>query len=273
MQKTKASGELLVFWRGLIPAIAITPIIFLYDVAFPSHWLFYAATVTTSMLVVYTDRIKLTAPQKYGAGPYSRLIPITIWLAFIGWVIVDSEYRHSILNNPTELVFVISALSLGFWGTLRLKRNCSISTQAFIFIAPTILLSAVTAILNKTAMDSSGAFWSGVLIYAWIQSLIIPSVRILINYYKNGTTIKEYFAKDILAVGVWIGFLFLLLVIFKNSAMSLVENPAYVLLIGFTQPFIIVLTNVITGHNDSTDKLGGFAIICSVLLIIVGTRI
>ena len=277
MQKSKISGDLLVFWRGVIPASILTPVIFLTDVKLPTDWLFYAATITTSILVVYTDKIKLTGPQKFGAGPYSRAMSLKVWVLFALWVAISDTYRQSLIDsffeNPLSLFMILAATTVGFLGMRRLKAKCTLTMETLIHISPAILLSALVSLFNKVAMDASGAFLSGVLVYAWVQALLIPNFKVGVNKFKNGIVLKDYFTKDVLKVGMFIGGLFLMLNMFKNSAIYLAPNPAYVILIAFLQPIIIVGINRLTGHEDTADKLGGFALVISVALLIIATQI
>lgn len=263
------NGNLLVFWRGVIPAIVLAPIVLQMD--WPTSPWFYIATLATSFICTYTDTVKFKAPRRFGAAVYSCLAPIAVWVAFIGWFIFSADYRQYVYANPLSSAMVFTAVAVGFWAVLRMKERCKTSWNALGYIGPAVLLAGVVALLNKTAMSESG-LWQGVLIYAFIQALTIPMVKVVSNM-RHGVQFKEYFTPEVAKVGLIIGLLFICLNVSKNLAITGSPNPAYVMLIGFSQPLVIMVLNFFLKKEDKTDKISGMALVASVVLLILGTRV
>lgn len=261
--------ELLLFWRGFIPFLCLSPFVFTLD--WPTSYWFYVFTIATAFISVYTDKVKFAAPSKFGAAVYSRLAPAAIWITFFGWFILSERYRSEALSDWSQVLLTFAAIAVSYFSTLRLRKQCHISWAAFKFVLPAVVLSGCVAILNKFAMEASG-FWSGIILYAWIQSIIIPLLAVSKEIARGGT-FTSYIEPQLMRVGFMIGGLFVALNITKNIAITGAANPAYVVLIGLSQPVWIMLWNILKGREDKSDKVAGFGLLLGIILLIISSQI
>ncbi|MAH05445.1 MAG: hypothetical protein VYC19_10230 [Pseudomonadota bacterium] len=255
------------FWRGLVPFIALTPILPFLE--WPAQPLFYVATLTTALIVSYSDTQNFAAASKFGAGVAIRMKPFIIWLVFLVWFILDSDTRSDLLSQPLVFSSVLVCLLIGALSASFMNR-CPISRSALIFYLPIIGLGACVDILNKTAMDSSG-FMSGVIIYAWMQALVISIVTFLIQKRTAAASPSGHTIISNLKIGGIIGCIFLCANLCKNTAMSLTLNPSYVTAIVFTSPVWVSLYYKYIQHKEPVNIWAGYGLILSAIGLILCT--
>lgn len=266
----KTNGNLIVFWRGVIPFICLTPIAFIIE--WPDNPWFYIATIATAPISAYSDGLKFEAPKRFGAAVVSRVIPNVIWVTFFLWLLFSTEYREEFTENIQQVVLTILAMVLGFYGVMRMKSKCTVSYDALKFLSIYLILSSILNILNKTAMIHS-SFWSGVILYAYIQSALIPIFKIVYNA-RSGIKLKDYFEPTVIKYGIIIGLLFIIASLSKNTSITMVTNPAYFVLINHSlQPIIHVYINKIIGRQDESDIPSGLMVVCSVLLLVIAENL
>lgn len=259
------SGNILVFWRGLLPALLIAPFTFFID--WPTNSIFYYAVFSTIPIVTIQDTITFEANKIFGAGVSSRVAPLGIFLIFVGWLIIKPEQISYYLSSPLYSVgIVLSIFSIMFFAS-RL-RHCEVSRKAFIFLLPAILLGSVTAILNKTAMDNS-QFHQGVWIYIMIQGfglVLTTSIKEKITH-KN---LNRFFTKKAIKAGSVVALLALTGISFKGYGFSLVDNPAYFVSITMLAPIWIVCVYKIIGKKEKNiDVKSGLFLVLSVIMLVL----
>lgn len=257
------------FWRGLVPLIFLTPV--LPFIHWPSAPLFYIVTLITALIVSYSDTKNFEAAARFGAGITIRMKPFIIWLVFALWFILHKDVRDNLLDAPSLFIGITLCLLAGTVSAVYLQK-CPISRKALHFYMPLIFLGACVDILNKTAMDHS-ALLSGIILYAWIQALIITVVTgaahkppLKENHTHRFTHIKRSFK-----YGCIIGFLFLLANLTKNAAMSYTVNPSYVTAIIFTSPVWVSAYYRYIQHKETANIYAGYGLVFSAVALVLLT--
>lgn len=157
----KLDGLKLTFWRGLIPTLALTPVIF--TITPPSSPIFYLATAISSTLAVYIDTRVFNTAAQFGAGVMSRLKPVSIWLIFIFWLSINPSQIIELITDWHKSIVILIALSIMVVAAMSLK-SCRISRAAFIYLLPALLLGVLINISNKVAMSHSPFFWRNIIL-------------------------------------------------------------------------------------------------------------
>ena len=263
----QADTKIMIFWRGLVPAITLFPALFFVEM--PTSWIFYLATIVTGIIVIYIDRKFMDGTAKYGGGVISMLMPTLVWTSFIIWFAIDSSYRAHFFENMNQSILVVTALIIGVVSSMLMKK-CSISTEAFKFMLPFYIMAMCVDPLNKTAMDNS-TFWGGVIWYSWVQGAIVAIGSYMILWIKHKESRNEILAPINIKQGLWIGILIVITSCFKNGAMSYTINPAYVSAIIFTSPIWVMIFYKIIGHKEKANMIAGLAFVLSAILLIIAT--
>ncbi len=264
-QYFKLPGITLVFWRGLIPFLVLTPMIFFVD--WPTSPLFYAAACSSGFLCIYADSKNMQGSALFGGGVTTRLKPFTLWLLFALWLAFDPEHRDALFSNLPRFAAISATLVVSVYAASRLKK-CEISKNAFLYFMPALAASVLINFAIKVGMNSS-SFIGGLVVFPWIDSAIIITGGLLIHGYKSDLNIRRLFRKDVIVAGSMIGGVMIFQIFSKNIAMTYAENPAYVAAIAFLSPFWISLLYKLTGHKETADVQAGLLLVLSAIALVL----
>lgn len=285
-QYWRLPGDMLVFTMRIMIVVLMTP--FVHTLDWPSNPLFYTAVAVTVILGTSADVRTFNASAKFGAGMVSRLMPVTVLVAFFLWFAVRPALLFEYLARPVLASGVLLSLAACVYFAMRLNR-CEVSRRAMIFMAPALAGYTLTTVLNKYAMDFGAAVadFSGVALgYMYVQSLIalgLVGPYILWQRRRRTTPLMQavptvplqplfrlapLLAASFVAALVWIGHM-----VFKNYAMAYTENPSYPAAIGLTAPVMIALVYRGIGHREETDVRAGMGIVAAALLLVIVTAL
>jgi hypothetical protein len=264
-QYFKMPSVTLVFWRGLIPFLAITPVLFFID--WVENPYFYVIVGLSGFVALFSDAWKVRGSARYGGGITTRMEPFDIWLVFIAWLAMDSVHRMELFQQPIKFTGIMVVFAVATIAVNILKK-CDISKEAIVYFIPAILAGAALSLVNKTAMDMS-ALASGVFIYSWIQGLVISSTSLIIHAVRKDMSVSDLFKGKLLLAGLFMGFIMLLANLTKNVAMSFTENPAYVVAIISTAPFWVSVFYKLTGHEEKADVRTGLIFVLSAMALVL----
>src|SRR5688572_12403325 len=94
-QRYQLRGDVLIIWRGLIPAFVLCPLLLFVPV--PADPAFYLYVGLNAVLVRFYDTWFFETTKRYGAGLPLKLNPLMVIFIFTGWLIVDSEQRAALM--------------------------------------------------------------------------------------------------------------------------------------------------------------------------------
>jgi hypothetical protein len=252
---------------------------------------FYVAVLGTSLLAFNADSMLMGCIKDFGAGPVSRVFALTIPTSFIMWSVLHPSSLNPLIENPVSGTGAVTALILTTYFIFQL-RACSISSSLLKrFIPVVVLLFAPIDIINKTAMDRAGDdVIIGAFYYVFIQSIGIICIVLLWTMIKHlalrmrgKTKSKKQQTFDVtllqldirkqkwrkIFVGVSsVAFFFMAYLFFKNLAMKVTLNPAYITLLVGLSPFWIIVINRLTNFKDDSDIKSGIGLIFSALALV-----
>lgn len=282
-QYWRMPGDLLVFTMRIMIVAMMTP--FMSALVWPQSPLFYLAVVVTVAVGTSSDVRTFNASARFGAGMVSRLMPVTVLVAFFLWFAVRPLLLFEYLGRPALTCGIIVSLVACVYFAMRLNR-CEVSRSAMIFMAPALAGYTITTVLNKYAMDfgaQSGDFAGVVFGYMYVQSLIAlvmvgpyilwqrrarraPLAQAVPTVPPASPSLRPLLAASFAAALVWLAHM-----VFKNYAMAFAENPSYQAAIGLTAPVMIALVYRTVGHREETDVRAGMGIVAAALLLVVVT--
>jgi hypothetical protein len=241
------------------------PIAFIYP--WPTNPVFYYAVAATVPIVTFTDSIQFQANRKFRAGVVSRLLPISIFIIFVGWLLLEPSQIYDYIDNPTiGTVIIISLCAIVFFAS-RL-RHCEVSKTAFLYILPVILFNGVVTMLNKISMDHA-ALHQGVLFYILLQGSGTAALALGRDMFKK-RSLKKLFHKKLIVAGIFIGCFIMMGTAFKGYGLRAVDNPAYFAAVGMLSPFwIICIYKIIGKKEQNIDVRSGVFLVLSVIALVL----
>jgi hypothetical protein len=270
-QQAGLTGSTLMFWRGFGVALALLPL--MLAVTLPVSPVFWAAVVANGVLVGISDTMVFNSARRFGAGPTSRLTPMGIWIGFALWLAIAPDYRAALLAEPLRFAGVLLAVVLAV-AAMAFFRKDPVSRGALRFLVPVILLAGIIDVINKTAMDNTGAsVVGGIVAYGFTVSLIAGSVSMLGRYWQTRRlNAAEFFTPHAAKYGLLMMGVIILTMATKNMAMHLTPNPTYVGVIALSAPLWVLAFNKLRGIPDRSNIWAGVLFVAaSALLIWLGS--
>ena len=237
----------------------------------PSNIEFYWFVLATVPLMIYADRMMFDLCSEYGGGPVSRIEPLGVVITFVIWILLNITLLESYAAQPLRSVIIILSLCGSVFFAMQMRSD-PVSLNVLKLSLPMIGIYAFGDYLNKSAMDLS-IDENGVVIYIFLQSLLMSTVGLSFMFYKKNNTrmkiLNAHFAKAVVLCSVFM----LAALIFKNNAFANVENPAYVTAINLSVPLWILIYNTITQTKDEIKILPGCGIVICACALIFATHI
>jgi len=138
-QYSKIEGNLTIFWRGVIPFLFVSPLLFFVEL--PTSPYFYLVTILTAFIASYIDVRNMNGAVKFGAGVKLRIRPYALWIVFFLWFVISASYRESFLSHPVEAIGITIGLLIVVIATSYMSRS-EVSRRAFMFFLPALLGAA-----------------------------------------------------------------------------------------------------------------------------------
>ncbi len=272
----KVSPIGMLFWMRAICLCFLFPVVFLVDL--PTDPFYYLFVFIGALIFAYSDLVRFGVVAKSGAGIVTRLDPLAVAITFVVWTALSPALFFSYLAEPLRAGGIVVSLIGCVYFALRL-RKCEISYEALRHMAPALLLSAVGIITGKFAMMHASLL-NGVIGYVFFQSFIVLSVYIIalnIPSIANRLPHRDMLCRSlkekiVLLAGGSMAIAWLFHTPSKWMAISLVENPAYVTMIGLSAPLWVILLYKAIGRRDENDVYSSLGIVFCIAMLVVFTQ-
>lgn len=259
----------LLWWMRLVAILVLLP--FALAVPAPTDPLFYALVLVGAGIFAWSDMVRLGVAADRGAGIVTRLDPLAVGITFVVWTALNPALLLGYAGEPLKAAAIVIALGLSIASALRLK-HCSVSRDALARLMPQLVMAAIAIVIGKYAMNRADAA-GGPIYYALIQSLAVWLFYGLLGAAPRARALRPtaLFARRSLIAGGLAGLFWLLHTPVKWHAIALVENPAYVTMVGLTAPLWVLGFDRLTGRRAEGDLVGGAGIILGAALLIWAT--
>lgn len=264
-QRYQIKGEVLIIWRGLIPALLLAPFLLFFSA--PADPVFYLFVGLNACIVRFTDAWFFETVRRYGASLPLKLNPLIVIFVFMAWLIIDPGQREAMAQHPWVAIGVGGSL-LASLLMLALMTRCHVTAEAFRFYLPRMAGGVLIDIFNKQAMLAAYG-WSGPIYYAALISaaiffLSLPHMRI---YVRQGR-LREEMRRSWVA-GCMIGILSVAGMLTKNLAMFSVPNPAYVTTIIMASSLWVIVYARLRRRPDPGPILPSLGFLASAIILII----
>ncbi len=273
----KVRSLYLLFWMRLFCALVMLPVAMI--VPAPDNLLFYLYVMASAVCFGYADVIFIGLAGRIGAGPVSRIEPLSVGVTFLLWLVVSPTLAVSYVEQPVRGAAIMLSLAGSLYFASRL-RYCTVSRAALVEMMPVVISASIGVIMAKLAMDASAPL-AGVVWYAMIQTAtvwVLYCARLGYLQLRGGMEEEPFdfsriFDRRVLLAGAVISLNWLLHVPSKQYAFSLVENPAYVTMIALSAPLWVILFYRLAGRQEKADIWSGLGLLACAALLVAATRL
>lgn len=272
----KVRSLYLLFWMRSALILFLLPVVL--HIAAPTNPLFYLCVLGTTICFSYSDLIYFSKAADSGAGLITRFEGLSVGMTFLLWLVIDPTVIDNYIAQPLKGIGIICAFIGTIYFALRL-RKCTISFGVLKQMFPALCIGALGVVFGKLAMIFSD-YHSGVWYYAFVQSVFVLCVYIMIlnvpliaRYFPATHAPDGLFHKKTFIAGACLALGWAVYTPSKYYAITDVENPAYVTLIGLTTPFWVLLIYKLIRKEEKGDILSGLGIVICAILLVIFTRV
>ena len=270
-QKYQMNGYLLGIWRGFGIAAIFFPFTFLFPL--PQNFYYWGLLILQGWLIGFYDSHLFFASARYGAGPTSRVMAVTVLITTIIWWLMTPHEFDKILANKTVfslLIFILLGFTVSYW--LMLKD--SITKEITFYMAPVILALAFMSVITKDIAIHSSSSWSGIIYYLTVSTFVSGVYNSYLFVKKEKLDIKGYvrqvFSAPTRAAGLYIVGFSAALIMAKTIALRVAPNPGYVTALLLTSPFFVLIMNKYNRiPDDFSLRAGLFNVLFLIALLVV----
>ena len=270
-QKYQMNGYLLGIWRGFGIAVIFFPFTFLFPL--PQNLYYWGLLILQGWLIGFYDSHLFFASARYGAGPTSRVMAVTVLITTIIWWLMTPHEFDKILANKTVFSLLIFIL-LGFTASYWLMLKDSITKEITFYMAPVILALAFMSIITKDIAIHSSSSWSGIIYYLTVSTFVSGVYNSYLFVKKEKLDIRGYirqvFSAPTRAAGLYIVGFSAALIMAKTIALRVAPNPGYVTALLLTSPFFVLIMNKYNRiPDDFSLRAGLFNVLFLIALLVL----
>ena len=270
-QKYQMNGYLLGIWRGFGIAAIFFPFTFLFPL--PQNLYYWGLLILQGWLIGFYDSHLFFASARYGAGPTSRVMAVTVLITTIIWWLMTPHEFLKILQNGTvfmTLILIILGFTVSYW--LMLKD--SITKEITLYMAPVILALAFMSVITKDIAIHSSSSWSGIIYYLTVSTFVSGVYNSYLFVKKEKLDMKGYvrqvFFAPTRAAGLYIVGFSAALIMAKTIALRVAPNPGYVTALLLTSPFFVLIMNKYNRiPDDFSLRAGLFNVLFLIALLVL----
>ena len=265
------NGYLLGIWRGFGIAAIFFPFTFLFPL--PQNLYYWGLLILQGWLIGFYDSHLFFASARYGAGPTSRVMAVTVLITTIIWWLMTPHEFLKILQNGTVfslLIFILLGFTVSYW--LMLKD--SITKEITLYMAPVILALAFMSVITKDIAIHSSSSWSGIIYYLTVSTFVSGVYNSYLFVKKEKLDMKGYvrqvFFAPTRAAGLYIVGFSAALIMAKTIALRVAPNPGYVTALLLTSPFFVLIMNKYNRiPDDFSLRAGLFNVLFLIALLVL----
>lgn len=265
------NGYLLGIWRGFGIAAIFFPFTFLFPL--PQNFYYWGLLILQGWLIGFYDSHLFFASARYGAGPTSRVMAVTVLITTIIWWLMTPHEFDKILANKTVfslLIFILLGFTVSYW--LMLKD--SITKEIIFYMSPVILALAFMSVITKDIAIHSSSSWSGIIYYLTVSTFVsgVYNSYLFVKKEKLDMSgyIRQVFSAPTRAAGLYIVGFSAALIMAKTIALRVAPNPGYVTALLLTSPFFVLIMNKYNRiPDDFSLRAGLFNVLFLISLLVL----
>lgn len=269
-QHYKINGYILGIWRGFGIFLLFLPFLPIYPL--PHDWKYWLLLIAQGLCIGIYDSHVFFAAAKFGAGPTSRFMAVTVLLTTFGWWLLTPEKFLQLLqqgNLLITLILILSGFSFCYWQML----DSQVSRAAALYTLPAVLALAAMSIITKYIAVQAHSLGQGLTYYLTVSTFVSGCYNLFLYRRDIGAEKQKFWptivAKKIRKAGYLLVAFSSLLIIAKTMALRLAPNPGYVTALLLTAPVFVYVLNRNFKIADTISLKAGFAMIFFLVLLVL----
>lgn len=267
-EKFKANGFALALWIKVFVMVLTVPAL-LY-VGVPDHPLFYVYLAATAVLYSISDVVYFNAVPKVGSGVVTRLLPVSVIVTFFAWFIVDPALLQSYISQPVLAAGIVAILMVFFYCATRIKQ-CAASWDGLRQLWFPIVAACIGPILSKLSMNYAGEVQAP-FAYTCIQAAMMIGCFGIFQMVRKPVSRSTLMAGAVIRPAILMAVISSIMIVLKMKAIQLVDNPAFVSMVVFTDALWVLLVYRLIGKKEHANIWAGLGIVaCAVAVLLLKT--
>lgn len=267
-QYFKYSGLSLTFAVKALHLLYILP--FLPFIEWSDKPVFYLLAAATAPLVLYQDKTLYDFTAKFGAGPVTRVEPLSVPFVFLAWLLMHPALLIGHFERPFQLAGIAACICAATFFALRM-RSCAVSADVLKSMLPLVVVAGVINITAKIAIDYAPNR-EGIMAYIVVQTVLVVLLSYLSKKKESARVFESFKDKKFLKASFLLSLLLFGLIVLRLYGFILTPNPAYVTAVMLTGPLWILLFYKAVRHEEKGDIKSGLGIVLSAILLTMLTR-
>ena len=262
-QHYKLNGYVLGIWRGFGICLLFLPCLLFVEV--PTEIKYWFLLLLQGICIgIYDSRI-FFASAKFGAGPTSRFMSVTVLLTTFFWWFLTPDLFWQLFSDGNlliTLILVLCGFSFCYWQMLK----SDVSKEAAIYTMPAVLALAAMSIITKYIATEGRSLWQGLSYYLVVSTFVSGMYNLLLYCLQRERSV--IISRKMLKIGALLVAFSSVLIIAKTMALRIAPNPGYVTALLLIAPLFIYALNRHYKISDTVSLEAGFAMIFFLLLLV-----
>lgn len=224
------------------------------------------------MIGIYDSHL-FFASAKYGAGPTSRFMAVTVLVTtFLWWILTPKEFFALLKQGNVfiTLLLVLFGFTFCYWQMI----NTKVSRQTARYIMPSVFALAGMSIITKYIALGGSSVWQSIVYYLSVATFVSGcyNLRCYVKHHPELTfrqKISEIFSGRMWKIGGYLIGFSAAMITAKTMALRVAPNPGYVTALLLIAPIFIFALNKHYKIPDSVSVRAGFAMMFFLFLLAV----
>ena len=269
-QRHNFNGYVLGIWRGFGIALLFLP--FMFFIPWQENINNWVLLIFQGVMIGIYDSHLFFASGKYGAGPTSRTLVVSVWVTtMIWWIITPNLFISLVMdaNRFITLLIVLVGFCVSYWYMIKAQ----ISRELMEYITPAVFALAGMSVATKEIAVMGQNVWYNIIYYLVVATFVSGIYNSVMFVYYNRPSISSFFktvfAQEIVKVGMYIVCFSAVLIVSKTMAMRLAPNPGYVVTLLLISPIFVFFLNKYNKIPDNVSLKAGFSMLFFLVLLML----
>ena len=269
-QHYKINGYVLGIWRGFGICALFLPLLFFYPV--PRDWHYWLLLIVQGLCIGIYDSHVFFASAKFGAGPTSRFMAITVLMTtFAWWLLTPQKFLLLLAQGDivVTLILILCGFSFCYWQMF----ESTVSYRVAAYTLPAVLALAVMSIITKYIATEAHSLGQGLIYYLTVSTFVSGGYNTI--WYARQKVLQKrqaVFAAQTRRAGIYLVMFSSMLIVAKTMALRLAPNPGYVTALLLIAPLFIYVLNRQNNVTDTLSVKAGFAMIFFLILLVLAVN-
>jgi hypothetical protein len=257
-------------YRAVISALLLLP--FCGFMEWPADPRYYLAVFLSAVISVVGMMVQYNLAAAKNGRVANLHQPLTIFLTFCLWLMLDKQQLDFLINNPLNLIGILISFALLFISVQFVRKNDA-GWRALMAILPVGILYAFLGIITKLVLDQ-GATQSASLLPISLGFVLLSNIMMAMISFpvvlSQKMKARHAWNKAILKPALYVSMFHTVSWILINLATILSPNAAYPFAMTALSPLWFMLYYRIKGiKDDASPYAGGLMFAAAVILVLV----